>query len=134
MVDFLRSTNRDLLDIWSKSSQRNTWADMIRNAETDEHRGASEQAYAEFADHSPLDGLRANAELTSRLESGRWHIMRDARANGHSWTEIGDACGITRQAAQQAYAKACESQESLRGRSYGPSDDDMNRYRAALKD
>jgi len=132
MVDFLRATNHDLLDMWSKSQQRSTWADVVRKADTDDHRAIADTAYDELGAHSPIDGLRANAELASRLEHGRWHIMRDARESGHTWAEIGDACGITRQAAQQAYTTAFESQETLRGQSYGPTDDDMNRYRDVL--
>lgn len=134
MVDFLRATNHDLLDMWSKSTQRRTWADVVAKADTDDHRAVATKAYSELVDHSPIDGLRANAELAKRLEHGRWHIMRDARENGHTWEEIGDACGITRQAAQQTYTKACESQVALVGESYGPTDDDMNRYRNVLNE
>lgn len=128
------STLSDLLTAWTKSTSRSTWADMARRAATDEHLRIARQALTELADHSPLDGLVANRELSEALASGRWHVMRDAREAGHSWAEIGDALAMTRQAAQQMYSRACESQEALRGRSYGPSDDDMYRYRAALAD
>jgi len=134
MVDFLRAPNQDLLDMWSKSTQRSTWADVVRNADTDDHRAVAANAYSELAEHSPIDGLRANAELASRLDHGRWHIMRDARENGHTWAEIGDALGITRQAAQQTYTKACESQVALLAKSYGPTDTDMQRYRNVLNE
>ena len=128
------STLSDLLTAWTRSVSRSTWADMARRAVTDEHRRVARGALEELADHSPLDGLTANRELVDALTHGRWHVMRDAREAGHSWAEIGDALAMTRQAAQQMYSRACESQETLRGRSYGPTDDDMYRYRAALAD
>jgi hypothetical protein len=31
------------------------------------------------------------------------HFVKEARAEGHSWTQIGDALGVTRQAAQQRH-------------------------------
>lgn len=128
------TTLSDLLTAWTKSSQRCTWTDVLRRADTDEKRRVARQAVDELADHSPLDGLTANRELVEALAHGRWHVMRDAREAGHSWAEIGEALAMTRQAAQQMYARACEGQETLRGRSYGPTDDDMHRYRAALQD
>jgi hypothetical protein len=47
---------------------------------------------------SAMDVKRELDELTEALIDG---VVRDAREAGHSWSEIGAAMGVTKQAAQQ---------------------------------
>lgn len=62
----------------------------------------------EEATHEPLDQLSeavANRDHLSELaEALLDHFVSEAREAGHTWSEIGDVLGITRQAAQQRAA------------------------------
>lgn len=55
----------------------------------------------------PLAQLRAAAVLGSELSSAGdevvSHFVEKAREEGHSWTEIGEVLGMTKQAAQQRF-------------------------------
>ncbi len=55
----------------------------------------------------PIGQLRAAAVLGSELSSVSDevvnHFVEKAREEGHSWTEIGDVLGMTKQAAQQRF-------------------------------
>ena len=50
-------------------------------------------------------GLRRIADEDNAAPQRRYAAMVDARIEGASWDEIGDALGITRQAAQQFVAQ-----------------------------
>ena len=43
--------------------------------------------------------------LTEQLQASRWWIAAEARKDGRSWTEIGAALGMTRQAAWEGFRK-----------------------------
>lgn len=45
-----------------------------------------------------LDALRASRRVVEVL-TGRWHMIRRAREEGASWSDIGQALGMTRQGA-----------------------------------
>lgn len=47
--------------------------------------------------------MQANARLVDLLTDRRWVVMRQAREEGASWTAIGTALGMTKQAAQDWY-------------------------------
>lgn len=78
---------------------------------------------------SGLEALRASRKLEDLLLGRRWHIMRQARAEGSTWSEIGDALGMSKQAAQQLYRRKIESLELQ-----SAEDGDLQRARAALDD
>ena len=52
---------------------------------------------------SSLDELGTVRQIESNLNDLRQGLVDSARFNGHSWTEVGDALNISRQAAQQRY-------------------------------
>ncbi|MEV6340943.1 hypothetical protein AB0M12_40265 [Nocardia vinacea] len=54
---------------------------------------------AKYAAVTPIQALAANARLVELLLEFRLSVMEDARFDGRSWTEIGDALGMTDQAA-----------------------------------
>jgi hypothetical protein len=58
-----------------------------------------------------LDALRASRRVVELLTSARWHMMRQAREEGASWSDIGRALGMTRQAAHDFYRRKIEQQE-----------------------
>ncbi|MGH2894268.1 MAG: Clp protease N-terminal domain-containing protein [Solirubrobacteraceae bacterium] len=67
-----------------------------------------DQLAAEISAGSPLERLAAASTLASRLRSRGDqlldHFVADARAQGLSWSEIGDVLGTTKQAAHQRFA------------------------------
>jgi hypothetical protein len=51
----------------------------------------------------PISELEALADAQTYLNTWRSMVVHDAHANGHTWATIGNALGITKQAAQQRY-------------------------------
>lgn len=51
----------------------------------------------------PLGALRALQERERELEDARRRLIAAARDQGRSWTEIGSALGVSKQAAWQLY-------------------------------
>jgi hypothetical protein len=79
---------RELLEIWELYLERRR-----REAEGDA------AALAALPEVTALDGLRANADLVSRLSVQRWIAMKDAQDQGASLEQIGSELGVTRQSA-----------------------------------
>lgn len=52
---------------------------------------------------APLEALRALQERERELEDARRRLIATAREQGRSWTEIGAALGVSKQAAWQLY-------------------------------
>jgi hypothetical protein len=52
----------------------------------------------------PLAGLREACRVATALEKLTRESVARARAAGHSWTEIGHALGVTKQAAWERYS------------------------------
>lgn len=63
-------------------------------------------AIDQLSNHSAgsLDKLAALTELDRIIEDEKRTHVRMARSLGHSWATIGDALGVTKQAAQQRYS------------------------------
>ena len=55
-------------------------------------------------DANPLDALRECCRAETALEKAMWQTVGKARAEGHSWTEIGEALGVTKQTAWQRFS------------------------------
>jgi Clp amino terminal domain, pathogenicity island component len=71
---------------------------------------------AEADDISPLGRLRAASVLAAHLadvgDAALGYFVDQARRTGHSWSQIGDALGVSKQAAQQKQtARHASSQE-----------------------
>jgi hypothetical protein len=76
-----------------------------------------EQAAARFeqwaerltrTDFEDIGDLRAIAEATDSVRAGEARVLelvQLARANGRSWTQIGIALGVSRQAARERFAE-----------------------------
>jgi hypothetical protein len=62
----------------------------------------------------PVRELLAVAYATNELESAAVLYVTAARDRGASWAVIGDALGVTRQAARQRYAGALRRREAHR--------------------
>jgi uncharacterized NAD(P)/FAD-binding protein YdhS len=55
-------------------------------------------------DSNPVDALRECCRAQTALAKAMWQTVRQARDAGHSWTEIGDALGVTKQTAWQRFS------------------------------
>jgi hypothetical protein len=55
-------------------------------------------------EREPLAGLEAAARLSSAVDKLQRDLVARARAAGCSWTSIGQALGITKQAAWERFA------------------------------
>lgn len=52
---------------------------------------------------APLDGLCQSAHVAGALDKLQRSLVRQARDAGRSWTEIGEALGVSRQSAWQRF-------------------------------
>jgi hypothetical protein len=53
---------------------------------------------------APLDGLCESAGLARAVDKLQRDLVRRARAGGQTWTAIGEALGISRQAAWERFS------------------------------
>jgi hypothetical protein len=74
-------------------------------------------------------GLRANAKAVELLTARRWYVIKSAREAGATWAQIGEALGITEQAAHDFYRRKIEEQEK-----YLPDLHDVAAARAVLEE
>ena len=58
----------------------------------------------------PLQALTANREVVEHLVGWRFGAMREARQQGHGWTDIGAALGVDAAQASQAYLERVQRQ------------------------
>jgi Homeodomain-like domain len=107
-----------LLATWTAARSSQVWHRARARAESDGDASAvraADRALAELPDVTPLDALRANAELVSRLTTDRWMAMQAAREQGASWEQIGQALGVSRQSAWEfLQRKTAEHQQPNR--------------------
>lgn len=55
-------------------------------------------------EESPLDGLCESAGLSRAVDKLQRHLVARARETERTWTEIGEALGISRQAAWERFS------------------------------
>ena len=55
-------------------------------------------------DSHPIEALSECRRAATALEKAIWQTVHSARESGHSWTEIGDALGVTKQTAWQRFS------------------------------
>jgi HPt (histidine-containing phosphotransfer) domain-containing protein len=87
--------------------------DLARSPATgsDQAREAAAHFLAEISEVAALEALRANAKAVELLTGQRWYVMKSAREAGATWAQIGEALGITKQAAHDFYSRKIEEQE-----------------------
>jgi hypothetical protein len=120
----------ELLAVWEAANTRETWVQAARvNYAAGRITSAEvcEEKLATLPDVSMLDALRASRALVERLTGRRWYVMQAAREQGATWEQIGAALGMSRQGAQDWYARKIHEQETHVGSLH-----DTYRARAAL--
>ena len=53
----------------------------------------------------PLEGLREACRVSTALDKLTRESVQRAREAGHSWTQIGEALGVTKQTAWERYSR-----------------------------
>lgn len=120
----LSATVDELLSVVRLSDQRELYQRGIEQGEaTGQPVEMLVSALAELPGVTGLDALRASRRVVELLTGARWHMMRQAREEGASWTDVGRALGMSKQAAYDFYRRRIDQQEPY---THGP-------YRAARK-
>jgi hypothetical protein len=65
------------------------------------------------AGHPPLDAVAAARELSAASDAALQQAVDRARVAGHSWREVGDVLGTTRQAAFQRFGRPVDPRTGL---------------------
>ena len=72
-----------------------------------ETRARASKALRDFGkQRKPLDRLDAARRLREAAETLEQEAVSEARAEGHTWTEIAGVYGMSKQAAQQRFREA----------------------------
>lgn len=75
----------------------------------DDQRFAAEVEGKEVTDPIlPLEALTLARVLVEGIRASYWYLIYEARKDGNSWADIGDALGVSRQSAHEMYAKDLE--------------------------
>jgi hypothetical protein len=120
-----RGDERELLAVRDTYRWRQTCTEMLQKGDPEPDLWKPD--LAETAPVSPRQALAATQRLADLLTGRRWHLMRDAREAGDSWTQIGDALGMTKQGATEWYKRRIDEQEK-----FIPEYHDAVRSRAVL--
>ncbi|MDQ0030911.1 hypothetical protein [Arthrobacter bambusae] len=118
----------ELLTVWEDFNRGETWREASAIG-GDEAREAAAHFLAEVREVAALQALRANARAVELLTARRWYVMKSAREAGATWAQIGEALGITKQAAYDFYRRKIEEQEN-----HLPDRHDTSAARAVLED
>lgn len=125
------SDERESFDAWNRFHERRMWEQVgakLRAQGADAERlRVIDAALAEVAPVSALDALKANARLVGLLTGRRGYVIQQAREQGAEWAEIGEALGVSKQAAWAWYKRKIEDQET-----YAPDYPNTAGARAAL--
>ena len=101
----------ELLRVWEDFNRGETWREVSFSG-SDEARVAAAQFLAEVREVAALEALRANAKAVQLLTARRWYVIKSTREAGATWAQIGEALGITKQAAHDFYRCRIEEQET----------------------
>ena len=118
----------ELIRVWEDFNRGETWREMSATG-NGQAREAAGRFIAEVSEVAALEALRANARAVELLTARRWYVMKSARETGATWGQIGEALGITKQAAHDFYRRKIEEQEK-----YLPDLHDAAAARAVLED
>lgn len=120
---------RDLIGVWDDFNSGETWREVAAKNQGNEHAATAARLLAQLPEVTALDALRANARAVALLTARRWYVMKTAREGGATWSQIGEALGMTKQAAHDFYRRKIEEQET-----YLPDLHDAAEARAVLED
>ncbi|WP_432850536.1 hypothetical protein ACQPXB_08175 [Amycolatopsis sp. CA-161197] len=101
-----KGDERELMVLRETYFHRRAHAVLVAGAEPDNPgRRLGERELAGTAKVTPVQAPAASRRLIELVTGHRGALMRDAREAGASWSEIGAALGMSRQAAREWYQK-----------------------------
>jgi len=119
----------ELLEVLRVSDQRELYERGIEREQDAGHPVAVlVRTLAELPSVTGLEALRASRRVVELLTGARWHMMRQAREEGSSWSQVGTALGMSKQAAYDFYRRKLNQQDE----SPDPASNSSDRSRAAL--
>jgi hypothetical protein len=119
----------ELLEILRVSDQRDLYERGIEQGREAGHPVAIiVKALADLPGVTGLEALRASRRVVELLTDARWHMMRQAREEGSSWSQVGGALGVSKQAAYDFYRRKLDQQDE----SATPGSYNAKRSHAAL--
>lgn len=119
----------ELLDVLRISDQRELYEREIEQGrEAGDSVAVLVKALADLPGVTGLEALRASRRVVELLTAARWRMMRQAREEGSSWSQVGNALGMSKQAAYDFYKRNLDHQHGTAT----PGTDDLSRSRAAL--
>jgi hypothetical protein len=119
----------ELLDVLRVSDRRELYERDIEEAQEAGHPVAVlVKALADLPGVTGLEALRASRRVVELLTTARWHMIRQAREEGSSWSQVGGALGMSKQAAYDFYRRKLDQQDE----STDPETHSTARSRAAL--
>lgn len=119
------------LEVLRVSNQRELYEHGIEQEQAAGHPIAVlVKALGDLPGVTGLEALRASRRVVELLTGARWHMMRQAREEGSSWTQVGDALGMSKQAAYDFYRRKLDHKDT----SAAPGSYNRPRSRAALGD
>jgi hypothetical protein len=95
----------DLIRIWNDFNSGETWREVAAKNQGNSHAATAAGALAQLPEVTALDALRVNARAVDLLTGRRWYVMKSAREAGATWAQIGEALGMTKQAAHDFYRR-----------------------------
>ena len=118
-----------MLDVLRVSDRRELYERGIEREQEAGHPVAVlVKALADLPGVTGLEALRASRRVVELLVGARWHMMRQAREEGSSWSQVGTALGMSKQAAYDFYQRKLDQQDE----STDPDTSSSARSRAAL--
>lgn len=119
----------DVIRVWEDFNRGESWREVAAKSQDTQHAATAAGALAQLPEVTALEALRANARAVDLLTGRRWYVMKSAREAGATWAQIGEALGMTKQAAHDFYRRKIEEQEK-----YLPDPHDAPGARAVLED
>ncbi|MGW5194000.1 hypothetical protein ACWEOO_32425 [Kribbella sp. NPDC004138] len=118
----------ELLGVLRVSDQRESYERRIAKAEgAGQPVTALVRALGNLPGVTGLEALSASRRLVDLLTGARWHMIRQAREEGSSWSQVGSALGMSKQAAYDFYRRKLDQQDA----SADPEGNSSARSRAA---
>ncbi|MGW6278390.1 hypothetical protein [Kribbella sp. NPDC055071] len=121
----------ELLAVLRVSDRRESYERGIEQEQAAGHPVAVlVKSLADLPGVTGLEALQASRRVVELLTGARWHMMRQAREEGSSWSQVGSALGMSKQAAYDFYRRKLDQHDA----SATPAAYNEPRSRAALGD
>ncbi|MEZ2388001.1 hypothetical protein AB6813_00395 [bacterium RCC_150] len=102
----------ELIRVWEDFNRGETWREPAATTTGNAREAPAARFLSDISEVAALEALRANAKAVELLTGRRWYVMKSAREAGATWSQIGEALGMTKQAAHDFYRRKIEEQDT----------------------